>query len=185
MNVRIRKILADDVQPIAKAAQDWLQTVDPDFDTPVLPAYCPTEESIMTCVRQRRDDDRGTNETRVYAVETTETVTVDGPDGPESEEVTWVCGGFAYELGDSEYDATLLAVHPSAPVGPVHSFIAAFLKGKTSGGKRREVRLSFRDAPEERLETVIPAWQREGFKFKLEVGLYGDVDGWVGTYRKP
>lgn len=178
IKVRIRGILPDDIPHILKADHDWHLYEDPDLEVLTCPNWCLTEQGILDIIHQRTDPELGTVESRSYALETTVVMR----DGESSEEVSWVCGGFAYELHDDLYGLLYCCIHPSANVPFIIQSVAEFIKSKASkGGKRKEVRLWLRDSPHARIERILPIWQRAGFQFKLAPDWFGKNDGWLGV----
>lgn len=176
--IRIRGILPDDIPHILKADYDWHLYDDPDLGVATCPNWCLTEQNIFDIIHQRTDPEQGTSESRSYAIETTATMT----DGDETAEVTWVCGGFAYELHEDMYGLLYCCVHPTANVAETVGGVAEFIKSKANkGGKRHEVRLWLRDSPLTKLELLLPIWQKAGFKFKLVKDWFNDMDGWLGV----
>lgn len=133
-----------------------------------------SRENLIEIVRCRRSRNKGTCETRMFAI-----------DLPVAE-LHWTCGAFAYEIHDDGYEILFVSIHPEAPTRLVLEEIAAFMMAKLDKSptrKRLTVNLVDHDAAGLRIH--LPFWRTQGMRFKLRPNPGPDsYDVWEGTLER-
>lgn len=192
LSIAIRHMEESDFDSLVEISQNDSTYHDPDFEDLAGP-WLMDRADFLGVIRQRKDDTRGTFDTRVYV---TETISTDD----EGHEVRWVCGGFALELQPLGWeilylvmDKSLYAYDPAANFGrgaekggvlDVLECIADFAQEKASRSERRKsVSIVLWDRDEAHLRSLLPFWVRREFEVKLKRDYFlGNIDGWVCTW---
>jgi len=135
---------------------------------------------ILDIIRQRRDELRGTYDTRTMVVERPVPV-----ESNPNQYAVQVCGAFSYELQPAGYELLYTVLHPDAKAECVLQIIAYYLRGKADRSPvRRKVIHYVRDRDEAGLRTLLPFWKSRGFAVHLVRDHFeNNIDGWRLTYE--
>ncbi len=134
----------------------------------VLSSWTLCAEDVLTVVRQSRDEEKGTYDTRTYVVR----------NGAKVE------GGFSLLLEPDRFCFAFLVCPPCELFGPVLNTVLEHVKNKAwRANKRRKVVLYLRDRDEAGLRRFIPVLKENGFTISLKPDYYQECDGWECTWE--
>jgi hypothetical protein len=160
----------DDVEQLCLCEMETNTYNDPDFGLVPKPWYW-TEEDFYRAIRQRKDEGKGTNDTRILV-----TSVPRDPNDDNSDE--WVCGGIIFELGQVTYDIVYLGFSPAAPEAARQRMLNYLTKRARIYG-RQAVTMSVPDGQDHILAFLV----KYGFKANLRRGGFdGMRDTWECSY---
>jgi hypothetical protein len=185
---RIRHMEEADLSHLVEISRLDSAYPDPDFEELQGPWHLDRAD-ILAVVRQRKDDARGSCDTRAYVLETP----ARGEDGVES---PWVCGGFALELQPVGWEIVYFVADPSlyhydsaaqketGSVLDALDLVCEFVQEKAcKSEKRKQVRVVLWDRDEAHLRSLLPFWRGRDFEVKLKRDYFpGNTDGWLCTW---